>query len=295
VPNRYEPGVQRTYEELARHYGTTIFPARAGRARDKAKVEAGVLIAQRWILARLRHRTFFSLEALNEAIAELLEDLNRRVMKVYRASRLELFERLDRPALKPLPTEPFVYAEWKTARVNIDYHVEVERHYYSVPHSLVHELVEARFTTSTVEVFYRGQRVASHARSFVAGRHTTKPEHMPKAHQKHLEWTPSRILHWAGTVGPQTATLAQRILESRQHPEQGYRSCLGILRLAKRYGDARLEAACGRALAVGARSYRHVDSILKNGLDRVPAEPDAEATDAAPVVHENVRGKTYYH
>ncbi len=293
-PCRYEPGVQRTYEEMATHYNTTVLPARPAHARDKAKVEVGVQIAQRWILARLRKQTFFSLDALNERIADLLEDLNQRRMRVYGASRRELFERVDRPALRPLPAERFVYGEWRTARVNIDYHVEYDHHYYSVPHALVHEQVDVRATATTVEIFLRGQRVAAHARSFSRGRHTTTSEHMPQLHQKHLEWTPSRIIHWASTIGPQTQRLVEAILADRPHPEHGYRSCLGILRLGKRYGDERLEAACARAVAVGARSYRHVDSILKNGLDRI-AVPADEPEPPTPAPHSNVRGRTYYH
>jgi transposase len=291
-PSRYEAGVQRTYEEMARHYDTTVLPARPARPRDKAKVEVGVQVAQRWILARLRNQTFFSLDELNQRIWELLEELNARKMRVYGCSRRELFERVDRTTLRPLPTERFVYGEWKTARVNIDYHVELDHHYYSVPHALVHEQVDARLTATTIELFHRGRRMATHARSYTRGRHTTIPEHMPQLHQRHLEWTPSRILHWAQTIGPNTSRLAGAIIAERPHPEHGYRSCLGILRLGKRYGDARLEAACGRAFAVGARSYRHVDAILKNGLDRMPIEP-AEA-EAPRADHENVRGRDYY-
>ena len=292
VPCRYEPGLQRTYETFAAHYGTVVLPARPAKARDKAKVEAGVLIAERWILARLRHERFFSLAALNARIRELLEALNARPMRLYRASRRELFERLDRPQLRPLPAEPFVYGEWKVdARVSIDYHVELDGHYYSVPHALIHERVDACLTATTVELFHRGHRVAAHVRSRVRGTHSTDPAHMPKAHQRHLEWTPSRIISWAQTIGLQTAALVEAILADRPHPEQGYRSCLGILRLATRYGDARLEAACARAVAVGARSYRHVDSILKHGLEQLPLQN-------APVrpvrVHEHLRGREYY-
>ena len=294
IPCRYEPGVQRTYEEMAAHYGTVILPARPASPRDKAKVESGVLVAERWILARLRNETFFSLAELNTRIRELLVELNGRTMRVYRASRRELFERLDRPALRPLPSERFVYGEWKYARVNVDYHVALDGHYYSVPHALVHEQVEVRSTQTTVEIFHRNQRVTSHARSHERGRHTTKPEHMPKAHQKHLEWTPSRLIRWGNTIGPETAGLVEAILHDRPHPEQGYRSCLGILRLARRYGAERLEAACGRALAVGARSYRHVDSILKHGLDRQPPLVPAATPPRAPLIHENVRGRDYY-
>lgn len=292
--SRYEPGVQRTFAELGRHYGTTILPARPGAPRDKAKVEVAVQVAERWILARMRNERFDSLAALNARIAELVDELNRRVMRHYKMSRLELFERLDRPALRPLPETPFVHAEWTKARLNIDYHAKVGEHFYSAPFTLVHEELWARSTATTVELFHKGARVASHLRSYVAGRHTTDPRHMPAAHQKHAEWTPSRILGWASTVGPRTAQLAEAILAERCHPEHGYRSCLGLFRLAKRFGHERMEAACARALAVGARSYRPVESILKHGLDRAPAL-DVEAREAASVVHENVRGADYYH
>jgi transposase len=290
---RYEPGLQRTYEELAEHYGTAVLPARPAHPRDKAKVEAGVLVAQRWILARLRHETFFSLDALNDRIAELLVDLNDRRMRIYGASRRELFDRLDRPALRPLPADLFTFAEWKKVRVNIDYHVEVDHHFYSVPHALVGEQLEARFTATAVELIFRNERVAAHLRSHQRGRHTTIAEHMPKAHRAHSEWSPSRIVHWASTIGPSTRNLAEAILAERRHPEQGYRSCLGILRLGKRYGRERLEAACARAHSVNARSYRHVESILKNNLDRMPMET-APVAPCNPVVHENIRGGDYY-
>jgi len=295
VACRYEPGIQRTYEELARHYGTAVVPARPRRPRDKAKVEVAVQIVERWILARLRHETFFSLDALNDRIAELLVDLNDRKMRRYGASRRELFERLDRPALRPLPTEPFIYAEWKKVRLNIDYHAEADHHYYSAPHPLVHEELEARLTATTLELFHHGERVASHLRSYKRGGYTTLPEHMPKAHQKHLKWSPSRIIHWAGTIGPKTRELAAAILAERRHPEQGYRSCLGLLRLGGRFGPERLEAASARAVLVRARSYRHVESILKNGLDRLPSPVEStEAEGTTPVAHENIRGRGYY-
>jgi len=294
VPCRYEPGVQRTYDEFAQHYGTVILPARPAKPRDKAKVEAGVLVATRWILARLRHETFFSLAALNARIAELLADLNARPMRLYRASRRALFEQLDQPALRPLPAEAFVYSDWKIgARVNIDYHIELHGHYYSVPSALLHEHVDACLTATTVEIFHRGQRIAAHRRSTVRGHHTTDPAHMPKAHRQHLEWSPSRLIDWARTIGTQTAALVQAILADRPHPEQGYRSCLGILRLAKRYGPERLDAACARAVAVEARSYRHVDSILKHGLDRL-TPPAASPQLTLTPVHEHVRGRDYY-
>ena len=291
---RYEPGLQRTYEEMAEHYGTIAMPARPRKPKDKAKVEVGVQVVQRWILAVLRHETFFSLAALNARIRVLLDDLNDRPMRAYRASRRELFLRLDQPALRPLPAQPFVFAEWKFARVNIDYHVELDGHYYSVPHALVGEEVELCFTAATLEVYCRGQRVASHLRSGQRGRHTTEPSHMPKSHQKQLAWTPSRLIHWGESVGESTGALVAAILADRPHPEQGYRSCLGILRLAKRYGNDRLEAACARGHRARARSYRHIESILKNGLDRVePADPPKSPQASLPL-HENVRGSDYY-
>ncbi len=295
-PCRYEPEIQRTFEEFGAHYGLAILPARPAKPRDKAKVEVGVQVVERWILARIRNERFFSLGALNERIGELLDDLNERPMRVYGKSRRQLFEEIDRPALRPLPAERFVFAEWKTAKVNIDYHVEVERHAYSVPNGHVHDEVDVRMTAVTVEIYFRGERIASHARSFARG-FTTIPEHMPKSHQKHLEWTPSRIIHWASTVGPKTAELVAAILAERRHPEQGYRSCLGILRLARVYGEERLEAACARGVAVRARSYRHIDSILKRGLDRVPLAEDATPAEqtSLPLVHENIRGGRYYH
>jgi transposase len=295
VPCRYEPGLQRTYEEFCAHLGTTILPARPAKPKDKAKIEVAVQVAERWILARLRNERFFALGALNARIAELLADLNARRMRRYDASRIELFRRLDQPALRPLPAIPFVYGEWKHATISIDYHVEVAHHYYSVPHTLVQlrQPVDVRLSALTVEIYHRGQRVAAHLRSHQRGGFTTDPAHMPKAHQAHREWSPSRLIAWAQTVGPQTATLVERILASRPHPEQGYRSCLGILRLAKRDGPLRVEAACARAVAVGARSYRHVDAILKHGLDRVLL-PGADPAPARPLVHDQLRGPEYY-
>ena len=292
VPCRYEPGVQRLYAELGTHYGTTILPARPARPRDKAKVEVAVQVAERWIVARLRHETFFTLPALNARIAELLGELNAKPMRHYGgASRADLFARLDLPALRPLPAVPFEYAEWKHARVNLDYHIAVEHHAYSVPHALVHEAVEVRLTATALEVFHAGHRVAAHRRCVQRGGFTTDPAHMPKAHQAHHEWRPSRFIAWAGTIGPQTAALVAAILADRPHPEQGYRSCLGILRLAKRYDPGRLEAACARALVAGARSYRHVDAILRRGLDRTTDTPAATPA----LEHENIRGRDYYH
>jgi transposase len=289
----YEPDLNPTYRDLAEQYDTVILPTRTRKARDKAKVESGVLVVQRWILAALRHRTFVGLTALNQAIRELLERLNRRKFRKLDTSRYELFERLDRPALKPLPEEPFIFGEWKKARVNIDYHIEIERHYYSVPFQLMHEQVEARIRSATVEIFHKSRRVATHARSSVVGGFSTLPEHRPPQHRHYLEWTPERLMDWAGKIGPSAAGVVGHILESRRYPEQGYRACLGLIRLARRYPAERVEAACARALAVKAYSYRSVKSILETGLDREPLE-EGKTHDAHRLLHPNVRGSAYY-
>ncbi len=262
----------------------------------KAKVESAVLIAERWILAALRNYTFFSLEELNQAIREKLEDFNLRKFQKLEGSRKDLFENLDRPALKPLPERPYEYAEWKKATVNIDYHIEVDHHYYSVPYQLVKEQVEVRFTSTTVEVLFKNRRVASHARSYRKGGYTTLKEHMPKAHQQYLEWTPSRIIRWAAQTGPHTEKLITQILERKPHPQQGFRSCLGIIRLGKQYSKERLETACAYALSIQGFFYKSVQSILKNGLDQkhtlLPKRE--ESTLLLPLEHPNIRGKEYY-
>jgi transposase len=290
-PCYYEPEIHRTYLEWAQHTGTAIIPARPRHPRDKPKVESAVLLAQQRILAALRNHTFFSIEQANEAIWEKLELLNGRKFQRLDVSRRDLYEQLDRPALRPLPLRRYEHAEWSTPRVNIDYHVDVDRHFYSVPYQLVHQRLDARRTATTVELFCKGRRVASHLRSYRKGGYTTLREHMPPEHQRYLEWTPSRILAWASKTGPRTAELAQRILESRPHPALGYRSCLGLLRLGKAHGPERLEAACTRALVIGAASYKSVKSILKNGLDQ---EPVHSTPSQAPLLHDNIRGSAYY-
>lgn len=291
---RYDPAVQRTTAELGRHFGTTILPARPKSPRDKAKVEVGVQVAERWLLARIRNETFAELGALNRRLAELTEVLNSRTMRTYGASRRELFERIDRPALAPLPTERFEVANWKRISLNIDYHAEFDHHLYSAPHTLLREELWVRATASSLEIFHAGERVTSHLRSYVRGGRTTKPEHMPSTHRAHAEWTPTRILGWAEKVGPSTRAFCEAILRERRHPEWGYRSCLGLFRLTKKYGEARVEAASRRALFAGARSYRHVLTILQHNLDRQPLpEPEKPASPGAP--HENVRGRGYYH
>jgi transposase len=290
--HRYEPEINATYQEMADHYGTAVIPARVRKPRDKAKVEAGVLLAERWILAVLRNRRFYSLPEANAEIFRLVGTINARPFKKLPGSRTELFEKIDRPAMRALPPDRYEFARWRLGlKVNIDYHVEWNRHYYSVPYQLVGSRVDVRATSGIVEVFCAGRRVASHVRDDTPGGYSTDPAHMPKSHRAHAEWTPSRIVAWAERTGEATAALAAAIMESRPHPEQGYRSCLGIIRLADRYGPERLDAACARALAARALSYRSVESILRHGLETQPLE--------RPVLrphprHANVRGATYY-
>ena len=292
-PCFYDPEINPTYLDMARHYHTVIIPARVRRPKDKAKVEVAVQIVERWILARLRKQTFFGLQQLNEAIWQLLDELNSKPFQKLSGTRKSLFEAIDRPALKPLPQQRYEFAQWKKARVNIDYHIEVDRHYYSVPHQLIKKQIDVRITTNTIECFYKNKRVASHIRSDHKGRHTTVKDHMPKSHQKWADWTPDRFIRWAGKIGPKTTRLIEMILSSRPHPQQGFRSALGILRLAKSYGDNRLEAACQRALLIGGTSYRSVASILKHGLDQ--KSPTDTLKDPPAIIHANIRGSQYYH
>ena len=289
----YEPELNPTYAEFAEYYGTAILPARPYKPKDKAKVEVAVQVVERWILARLRHHTFFSLAALNSALRTLLDDLNQRPFKKLPGTRRSQFEALDQPALKPLPATPYEYSEWRKARVNIDYHIDIDGHYYSVPHRLVKREIDVRVGATVIECFAQHQRVASHPRSTRSGMHTTEREHMPIAHQKHSEWTPGRFLNWALEIGPRTQDVVKHLLETRPHPEHGYRSCLGLLSLAKRYGGARLEAACERAMAAGSPTRKSVLSILETGLDKTPLP--AIPTDEPSRAHDNVRGAGYYH
>jgi transposase len=290
--HRYEPELNRTYLELATHYHCAIIPARPRKPRDKAKVEVGVLVAERWILASIRNLRFFSIAEANAAIRDRLERLNDRPFKKLPGSRRSLFEGLDKSALQPLPDQPYEFATWKVATVSIDYHVEVDHRYYSVPYQLVGERCDVRIAASTVEAFYRGHRVASHLRAQRPNGFATDPAHMPESHRRHLEWTPGRLIRWAEQTGPATAEVVEAILRSRPHPEQGFRSCLGVFRLGRSYGADRLEAACRRALAIQALSYRSIQSILKNGLDRQPLQ-DA-VPERAHRDHANLRGAAYY-
>ena len=290
-PCRYDPDINPTYQDLAEHYGVVVIPARKGKARDKAKVENGVLLSERWLLAALRHQTFFSIAEANQAVWGLLKRLNEHPFKKLPGSRLEVFERQERPLLKALPERRYELAEWKRGMAHIDYHVELDGHYYSVPYTRIRQEVQIRYTRTSVEIFHKGQRVAAHARSFVRGGHTTLFEHRPPAHQKHLEWTPERIAAWAAKTGPNCQAVVRRIMEERRLPEHAFRPCLGVIRLGSRYGQERLEQACFRAMSLGVVAYRHIESMLKNGRDRLPPR---EEPDVSGVVHENIRGAGYY-
>jgi transposase len=289
----YDPQVNRTYADLAAHYDTAILPARPRRPRDKAKVEQAVLVVERWLLGRLRHRLFYSLSDVNAAIGDLLMHLNEiRPIRRLGVTRRQLLEEIDRPALKSLPEEPYEFSEWRTCRVGIDYHAEIAAHYYSVPYRFARAEVEVRLTARTVEIFLKGERIAAHMRMSGNHKHTTIAEHMPSSHRRYAGWTIERIRADARLIGPATAALCELILEHRPHPEQGFRACLGIVRLARIYGTERLEAAADRAIDIGARTYGSVKSILDNNLDRRPAQN--RATDGAPIRHANIRGPRYY-
>ena len=289
---RYEPLLNTSYEQMLSHYETVALPARPFKPKDKAKVEVAVQVVERWILARLRAMTFFCLSDLNRAISRLLEDLNNRPFKKLEGCRRTQFEKLEKAALKPLPSERYEYAEWRRARVSIDYHVEVAGHYYSVPHSFVRREIDVRLTERVVECYSNGKRIASHLRSSLKGSHSTQSEHMPKAHRAHMEWNPGRFLNWAVSIGPSTRDLVKHLLWNKPHPEMGYRSCLGLLTLAKRFGAERLEAACQKAIELGSPTRRSVVSILNQGLDQLPLPQDGEET--VPIKHENIRGASYY-
>jgi len=292
-PHLYEPDINPTYLEFARHYGLSVIPARSRKPRDKAVAESAVQVVERWILARLRNRTFFSLTALNDAIALLLVEFNDRPFQKRPGSRRSMFIEVDRPALKPLPATRYVYALWKRVRPHVDYHVTLDQHHYSVPHQLAKKNLDARVTATTIEVFHKSIRVASHARSNRRGGFTTVREHMPPAHQAQAGVTRESLLAWADQIGPNTTQFIDGVLASRTHPQQAYKSCLGVLRRGKTYGDTRLEAACRRAVTLGSFSYKSIDAILKNRLDEKPL--DSEAPAALPKVqHENVRGGSYY-
>lgn len=291
---RYEPDLNPTYQDMASHYGCAVIPARVRSPKDKAKVETGVKTVEQWILARLRNIRFFTLSELNKTIGGLLEELNARPFQKMEGTRRGMFEYLDRPALKPLPNDSYIYAEWKRARPHIDYHIEVCGFYYSVPCQLAKKKMEVRITRNTIEIFFKGKRVASHQRSYdPSKRYTTVREHMPKSHQRYLNWTPQRIIRWASKTGEATARTMKMIMKNRAHPQQGFRSCMGIMSLGREYGEGRLEAACARALTIGSPSYKSIQAILKKGLDRLPPQKEIPQQSSF-ITHSNIRGPRYY-
>jgi transposase len=287
----YDPEINRSYAMMAAHYGVGVLPTRPYRPRDKAKVEAGVKFAQTYILGRLRHQTFFSLADANRAIALVLERMNGHVMRRLGLSRSDLFASVERPALRALPATDYEFAEWRLARVGPDYHVEVEGFYYSVPYALIRAQVDLRITSRIIEVFHRAKRVAAHQRRYGGRRHGTDPDHMPSAHRRYAAWSPARFERWARSIGPNTETLVIAVLANRPHPEQGFRTCLGVLRLFRGIDPARAEAVAARALAIGALTYKSVASILQNNLDRT--QPAAESSTV--IEHQNLRGPGYFH
>ncbi len=292
-PCRYAPDINRTYQDLAEHYRFAVIPARSRKPKDKAKVEVGVLIAERWILAALRHHTFFSFGEVNVAVKQLLTRMNDHPFKKLPGCRREVFDRMDRPALKALPERRYELAEWKTMKVNIDYHVELAGHYYSVPHRLISQQVMGRYTQSSVEIFHQSQRVAAHVRSSRKGGFSTLKEHQPPSHAKYMEWTPDRLIDWADTIGPNCAEVTRKIIASRPLVAHGYRACLGVIRLSQRYGNDRVERACEVALKLSVANYSRIENILKNGRDRIPLQEGK--TDSPTMIHDNIRGSKYYH
>lgn len=295
--HRYEPEINPAYQQLARHYQTVIVPARPYKPKDKAKAEVAVQIVERWIMARLRHHTFFTLASLNQAICSLLGDLNQRPFKKLPGTRLSQFEQLDKPALRALPTTRYQYAEIKLARVHIDYHLEYDKHYYSVPHPLVKQTVEVQASASTVAIYQHGQRIASHPRSYRQGAHSTCPEHMPNNHRAIQEWSAERFLRWAGDIGEATREVVKHLLSEKRHKEQSYRRILALLSNARKYGRERLNNACGRALEINSPTRSSVESILKQSLDQVPLITHSKEVQKELNLdhHENIRGEKYYH
>jgi hypothetical protein len=289
---RYDPDLNPSYQQWAEHYQVAVVPARPYKPKDKAKAEVAVQIVERWILARLRHHSFFSLAELNQCIAVLLEELNQKPFKQLPGNRQQAFETLDKPALKPLPRYPYRYTHIKPVRVHIDYHVEYCQHHYSVPHQYVGEKLELHAGESLVTIYFRQQVVASHARSYKPGM-TTVAAHMPTRHRKHMQWTPGRFKNWARDIGPEVLKWVDGQLKSRAHPEQAYKVCLGLLNLSRQYSAQRLNAACRIANGASLNRLKQIKSILKSNRDRLPEQLELQAE--LPQNHENIRGPRDYH
>jgi transposase len=286
-PNYYEPDLNPTYQEMAEYYQVAVLPARVRKPRDKGNVENGVQNVERWVLAPLRNQTFFSVGEANRAVQKLVEALNQKIMPQYGKSRRQLFEEIDRPELRPLPEKPYQFALWKTAKVSIDYHVSFEKHFYSVPHTLIQQQVEIKATERMVEIFHKGEQVAIHPRSNAQGRFSTRAEHMPSNHRFILEQDSNWLLKQAEAIGPHTTQYLKSLLQARPFPEQAYRSCLGVLSLARKYSHPLCETACERAFQAHLRSYKELKAELEALADTTPGS-------IQPLVHENIRGETYF-
>jgi len=294
--DRYEPVINTSYQALAEHFKTIILPARPYKPKDKAKAEVGVLIVERWLLARLRHEHFYTLASLNIRLRELNHELNRRPMKGYGGqSRAERFILLDSPVLKPLPPYPYEYTEYKQVKVAPDYHVEYAHHWYSVPHELVGERLDLKASQRLIQLYRNGRCIAQHPRSDQAGKHTTHAGHMPVNHQQQGKWTPARLQGWAASIGPSVLGVVTCIQASKPHPEQSYRAILGLLNLQKKYGSERLEHASKVALLQGRPNRGFIDNVLKHNREQLLLETFEEETTAPHLEHENLRGPGYYH
>ena len=292
-PCYYEPDINATYHEMSEHYNIVVIPARVRKPKDKAAVEVCVQVIEQSILAVIRKRQYFSISQLNKDLRYYMEQINNREMKHIGKSRKELFEIVDFPNLKPLPQRDFIFTEWKKAKVGIDYHVRFDSNFYSVPYKYIHSNTDIKATERIIEVFLNGESIASHMRAYEVYNYITKEEHMPQNHQDMLKWTPKRIKDWANKIGTQTGLLISELIKSRAHPEQAYRSCLGILGLAREYDNNSLELACKRANHFGSLSYKKVKNILKSGLFQEDTE-EAIINETVSSDHSNLRGKEYY-
>jgi len=290
-PCRYEPDMNPAYHELATHYGAVVIPARAYKARDKAKVEVGVQVVERTVLAALRNRRFLGLDEAQTAVREAVGALNARPFKRLSGSRLSRFETLDRPALNPLPVIRYEYGTWTKERLRNDYHLEVAGNHYSVPSELTGQVIEGRVTAKTLEVFFQGRRVASHALRQGTGQIVTNPQHQPESHRRYAEWTTDKAAAWAAGIGPRMASFIESVVASKGHPEQARRACLGIVGLGRTYERERLESAAARALAIGSASYRSLEMILRHDLDKAAVQ---RLELAGVGNHRNIRGPEYY-
>lgn len=292
IPSKYESEINKSYLKLAEHYNCVVIPARVRKPKDKAKVESAVLLVERWILACIRDKKYYSLSTLNEDISILLEKLNSKKFKKLPGSRKSIFTEYEKPALIPLPKTEFEHSNFKLTRVGLHYHIEYDKNYYSVPYTYARKEVEIRVTLNTIEVLYRNARIASHIRQYSVNKWSTQLEHMPRSHKEVVEWTPEKIVNCAKSIGEYTSNIIEKILHSKEHPQQGFNSAFGIIRLKEKYGEERLEACCYRAYKYNIISYRQINNLLKNGCDKIPF---VEEEISKIIQHENIRGTEYFH